>query len=87
MLFEAFFAGRRPRRPGGGSSGAPRRLRGGGTARPGVSGRDRPGAAVRPRAGGASSEDRGLRGAGTPDCGAEGPSRSSYSPVFGLSTH
>ncbi|MGW2927193.1 hypothetical protein ACWC8S_19995, partial [Streptomyces fungicidicus] len=32
-----FFAGRRPRRPGGGSSGAARRLRCGGTSGPDVS--------------------------------------------------
>src|SRR5690606_24290039 len=68
----------------GGSCGAARRLRGGGTSRSGTVRPGRSGAAVRPRAPPGAC---GLRGEGTVDCGAEGLSRSSYSPVVGLNTH
>ncbi len=78
LPFDFFFAGRRrPAPSGGGSSGAVRRRRGGGTSRSGAVEGPTPRALRR----------RAPRGPGTVDCGAEGLSRSSYSPVSGLSTH
>ena len=92
-----FFTGRRPRRLAGSSGGAPRRRRGPGTsalgvAFPGDDGGDcRSGSAARERAGPPFPPpvlpEADLRGPGTGDCGAEVLSRSSYSPVSGLSTH
>ncbi|MEY9488211.1 hypothetical protein RKD26_004005 [Streptomyces calvus] len=86
FAFGFFFAGLRPRRPDGGSSAAPpRRLRCGGTSAADVSrAAARPEDCVRPRR---APAEREARCPGTVGCGAELPSRNSYSPVSGLSTH